>query len=84
MRFHKPKLTPQQTDTVKQARVAADAAHAAEAAAQVAEDRIADWVLTQLRDGRTLDELIREWSTEEEGIDLAALVDRRLGIEIHK
>ena len=84
MRFHKPKLTPQHTDTVKQARVAADAARAAEAAAQATEDRIADWVLAQLREGRTLNELIREWSTEEEGIDLAALVDRRLGFEMGK
>ena len=84
MRFHKPVLTPQQTDTNKQARVAADAARAAEAAAQATEDRIADWVLAQLREGRTLGELIRDWSTEEEGIDLAALVDRRLGIDIHK
>ena len=75
---------PNHTDTTKQARLAADAALAAEAAAQATEDQLADWVLAELRNGRTLDELVQEWSTEQDGIDLAAFVDRRLGIEFRR
>ena len=82
VRFHKPLLTPNQPDTVKRARATSEAALAAEAAAQATEDKLADWVLTELRNGRTLDELILEWSTDLDGIDLAAFVDRRLGITL--
>lgn len=82
MHFHKPLLTPNHADTVKRARINAEAALAAEAAAQAAEDKLADWVLTELKNGRTLDELILEWSTDLDGIDLAAFVDRRLGITL--
>ncbi len=47
---------------------------------QATEDQLADWVLAELRNGRTLAGLVEEWSTESAGIDLAAIVDRRLGI----
>jgi hypothetical protein len=80
--FHKPLLTPNQADTVKRTRATAEAALAAEAAASATEDKLADWVLTELRAGRTLDELVLEWSTDLDGIDLAAFVDRRLGIAL--
>lgn len=80
MRFHKPKLTPAHADTLKQARAAANETRAAEAAAQITEEQLADWVLAELRSGRTLGDLVQEWSTESAGIDLAAIVDRRLGI----
>jgi hypothetical protein len=81
VRFHKPLLTPSHLDTAKRARVAADARLAAEAAAQVTDDKLADWVLAELRNNRTLDELVLEWSTDLDGIDLAAIVDRRLGLD---
>lgn len=80
VRYHKPKLTPAQADTLKQVRAAEDERRAAEAAVQAAEEQLADWVLAELRSGRTLAELIEEWSTDSAGIDLAAIVDRRLGI----
>ncbi len=80
MRFHKPKLTPAHADTLKQARAAVNETRAAEAAVQTTEEQLADWVLAELRSGRTLAELVEEWSTESAGIDLAAIVDRRLGI----
>ena len=80
MRFHKPRLTPTHADTLKQARAAVTEARAAEAAVQTTEEQLADWVLAELRSGRTLAELVQEWSTESAGIDLAAIVDRRLGI----
>jgi len=80
--FHKPLLTPNQPDTVKRARATVGAALAAEAAAQATEDKLADWVLTELGTGRTLDELVLQWSTDLDGIDLAAFVDRRLGIAL--
>lgn len=82
VRFHKPMLIPSHPDTVKRARAGVDAAVAAEAAAQATEDKLADWVLAELGNGRTLGELVLEWSTDLDGIDLAAVVDRRLGIEI--
>jgi hypothetical protein len=81
VRFHKPKLTASQVDSLKHARIAADAARAAEAAAQATEEMLADWVLAELRNGRTLDDLVQEWSTEQDGIDLAAIVDRRLDLD---
>jgi hypothetical protein len=80
VRFHKPKLTPAHPDTLKQARVAVNETRAAEAAVQATEEQLADWVLAELRSGRTLSELVAEWSTESAGVDLAAIVDRRLGI----
>jgi hypothetical protein len=80
VRFHKPKLTPAHADTVKQARAAVNEARAAEAALQATEEQLADWVLAELRRGRTLPELVEQWSTDSAGIDLAAIVDRRLGI----
>ena len=80
MRFHKPKLTPAHADTLKQVRAAATETRAAEAAVRATEEQLADWVLAELRSGRTLAELVEEWSTESAGIDLAAIVDRRLGI----
>ena len=80
MRFHKPKLTPAHSDTLKQVRAAANETRAAEAALKTSEDQLADWVLAELRSGRTLAELVEEWSTDSAGIDLAAIVDRRLGI----
>ena len=80
MRFHKPKLTAAHADTLKQARAAVTETRAAEAAVQTTEEQLADWVLAELRSGRTLAELVEEWSTESAGIDLAAIVDRRLGI----
>ena len=80
MRFHKPKLTPAHADTLKQVRAAVNETRAAEAALRATEEQLADWVLAELRSGRTLAELIDEWSTESAGIDLAAIVDRRLGI----
>ena len=80
MRFHKPRLTPAHADTLKQARAAVTEARAAEAAVQTTEEQLADWVLAELRSGRTLAELAEEWSTDSAGIDLAAIVDRRLGI----
>ena len=80
MRFHKPKLTPAHADTLKQVRAAANEMRAAEAAVRTTEEQLADWVLAELRSGRTLAELVAEWSTESAGIDLAAIVDRRLGI----
>ena len=82
MRFHKPQLTPPHADTLKQARAAVNEARAAEAATQATEEQLADWVLAELRSGRTLSELAQEWSTESAGIDLAAIVDRRLGIDL--
>jgi hypothetical protein len=81
VRFHKPKLTPAHADTLKQARAAVNETRAADAAAQATEEQLADWVLAELRSGRTLAELVGEWSTESAGIDLAAIVDRRLGID---
>jgi hypothetical protein len=81
VRFHKPLLTASHTETAKQARVAADAQLAAEAAAQITEDKLADWVLAELRNDRTLDALVLEYSTDLDGIDLAAIVDRRLGLD---
>ena len=81
MRFHKPKLTAAHADTLKQGRAAVSEARAAEAAVQTTEEQLADWVLAELRSGRTLAELVEEWSTESAGIDLAAIVDRRLGID---
>ena len=80
MRFHKPKLTPAHADTLKQVRAAVHDTRATEAALQTAEEQLADWVLAELHSGRTLAELIEEWATESAGIDLAAIVDRRLGI----
>lgn len=80
MRFHKPILAPGQVASLKHERVAADEVRAAEIAAQAAEDQLADWVIAELLRGRTLDELAEEWSTESVGIDLAALVDKRLDI----
>ncbi len=80
MRFHKPKLTPAHADTLKQVRAAVNETRAAEAAVQTTEEQLADWVLAELGSGRTLAELVEEWSTESAGIDLAAIVDRRLGI----
>jgi hypothetical protein len=80
VRFHKPQLTPAHPDTLKQARVAVNETRAAEAAVQATEEQLADWVLAELRSGRTLSELVAEWSTESAGVDLAAIVDRRLGI----
>jgi len=80
VRFHKPKLTPAHTDTLKQVRAAMSETRAAEAAVQITEEKLADWVLAELRSGHTLAELVEEWSTESAGIDLAAIVDRRLGI----
>lgn len=80
MRFHKPKLTPAHADTLKQVRAAENETRAAEAAVRATEQQLADWVLAELRSGRTLAELVEEWSTESAGIDLAAIVDRRLGI----
>ena len=80
MRFHKPKLTPAHADTLKQARAAVTETRAAEAAVETTEEQLADWVLAELRSGRTLAELVEEWSTDSAGIDLAAIVDRRLGI----
>jgi len=80
VRFHKPKLTPAHAGTLKQARAAVSETRAAEAAVQATEEQLADWVLAELRGGRTLAELVEEWSTESAGIDLAAIVDRRLGI----
>ena len=80
MRFHKPKLTPAHADTLKQVRASVNETRAAEAAVQATEEQLADWVLAALHSGRTLAELVEEWSTESAGIDLAAIVDRRLGI----
>ena len=80
MHFHKPKLTPTHADTIKQVRAAVNETRATEAALQATEEQLADWVLAELRNGRTLAELVAEWSTESAGIDLAAIVDRRLGI----
>ena len=80
MRFHKPKLTPAHADPLKQVRAAVNDTRAAEAALHATEEQLADWVLAELRSGRTLSELVAEWSTESAGVDLAAIVDRRLGI----
>ena len=80
MRFHKPKLTPAHAVTLEQARAAVNEGRAVGAAAQSAEEQLADWVMAELRSGRTLAELVEGWSTESAGIDLAAIVDRRLGI----
>ena len=80
MRFHKPRLTAGQVASAQHEHAAAEAALAAEVAARATEDQIADWVLDQLRAGRTLAELVAQWSTESAGIDLAAIVDRRLDL----
>lgn len=80
VRFHKPILTPAQTETIKQSRAAEADTRAAEAAKQATEEKLADWVLAELRNGRTLDELVLQYGTEAVGIDLPGMVDRRLGL----
>jgi hypothetical protein len=81
VRFHKPQLTAGQVASARHQHAAADAALTAEGAARATEDRLADWVMAQLRDGRTLADLEEQWGTRIAGIDLAALVDRRLDLK---
>lgn len=80
MRYHKPILTPAEANILQRIRAADADVRAAEAAKEAAEEKLADWVLTELRSGRTLDELIQQYATDSAGIDLAAIVDRRLGL----
>ena len=80
MRFHKPKLTAGPVASAQHEHAAAQEALAAEVAARATEEQLADWVMDQLRSGRTLAELVAQWDTESSGIDLAALVDRRLDL----